>query len=276
MRTLSHDVLADGEQSAFVAVVITQERRQIEIAFVILARVIRLHTPLGRLLDVLLLRRLLALRIVVVRLLRRLLRRTLIILLGRLLPLLIILLLGRLRALGGLLLLLLLALLPPAIMLALGASLFKAGGDHRNADFVAHAIINLRAEDQVHFGMCALFDDGGGFVDFEQRHITATRDVEQDAACAVDGHIQQVAVDRRFCRLTSAVIAFSPPDSHQRRATFRHDRAYISEVEIDQRWHGNQFGNPLNTLPQHVVCQREGLLQGGAFVRHLEQAIVST
>ena len=53
-----------------------------------------------------------------------------------------------------------------------------------------------------------------------------------------------------------------------------HHRAHIGKVQVDHRRHGDQIGNALNTLTQHVVRLAEGFQHRGALANHLQQAII--
>ena len=63
-------------------------------------------------------------------------------------------------------------------------------------------------------------------------------------------------------------------DAEQRPAGVGHDRAHVGEVEVDHRRQGDQVGDPLHALAQHVVGDLEGLDHRGLLVEHLEQAVV--
>src|SRR5947199_1703133 len=70
-----------------------------------------------------------------------------------------------------------LALVPPV----------EAGGDHRDAHLVAHRVVDNGAEDDVGVGVGHAADDLGSLVDLEEAEVAPARDVEQDAAGALDG-----------------------------------------------------------------------------------------
>ena len=101
-------------------------------------------------------------------------------------------------------------------------------------------------------------------VDLEQGQVRAAGDVEQDAAGAVDGDVEQLAGDGLFGGDAGAVLAGGLAHCHQRRAAFGHDGAHVGEVQVDQAGDGDQFGDALDALAQHVVGHAEGILQAGA------------
>ena len=102
----------------------------------------------------------------------------------------------------------------------------------------------------------------------------AAGDIEEDAAGAVDGDVQQLAGDGHFGGEAGAVFAVGVTDRHQRGAAFGHDRAHVGKVEVDQAGDGDQFGDALDALAQDIIGEAEGVLQAGALVDHLQQAVV--
>src|SRR5581483_6282207 len=113
-----------------------------------------------------------------------------------------------------------------------------------------------------------------GLVDLEQAHVGAACHVEQDATCTVDGYVQQTAADSGFGGLAGTIFARRHADGHQCRTTLAHDGTHVGEVQVDQARHGDQFGNALDALPQHVVGHPEGVVQTGPLVHDLQQAVI--
>jgi len=62
------------------------------------------------------------------------------------------------------------------------AALLETGRNHGDAEFVAHALVDLGTEDDIHIRVCAFADHGSRFVDFKQAQVRAASDVEQNAA----------------------------------------------------------------------------------------------
>ena len=91
---------------------------------------------------------------------------------------------------------------------------------------------------------------------------------------AVDGYVEQPRTDSLFGGDPSPVFAHAAADSHQRRAALTHDRFHVGEVQVDQAGDGDQLGDALDALAQHVVGQLERLLQRHALVGDFQQAIV--
>jgi len=83
----------------------------------------------------------------------------------------------------------------------------EAGGDHGDADFVAHGLVDDVAEDEVDVGVGDLLDDVGRLVDLEQSEVRAAGDVEQDAAGAVDRRLEERAGDGLAGRLDRPAVA---------------------------------------------------------------------
>ena len=78
-------------------------------------------------------------------------------------------------------------------------------------------------------------------------------DVEQDPHRALDRLLQQRRGDSDLGRLGGAVLAAGRSDTHQGAAGVAHDRADVSEVEVDEPGNSDQVGDPLDALAQHVV-----------------------
>src|SRR5690606_17002945 len=93
---------------------------------------------------------------------------------------------------------------------------FKSRRNNGHADIVAHIRIDDRTEDHVDIGMRGLADDGGGLVDFEEGHVRTAGNVEEHAARAVDGDVEQLAGNGLFSGSLGAFIAGAATDSHER------------------------------------------------------------
>ena len=154
------------------------------------------------------------------------------------------------------------------------ARALKARGDHGDADLIAHVRVDHRAEDQVHIRVSGLLDDGRRLVDLEQGQVGPAGDIEQDAAGAIDGDVQQLAGDSLLGRHAGASSPLPHAHRHQRRPAFRHDRAHVGEVQVDQAGHGDQLGDALHALAQHIIRHAESILQVSALVDDLQQAVV--
>jgi len=44
------------------------------------------------------------------------------------------------------------------------------------------------------------------------------------------------------------------PDRHQSCTTFTHDGAHVGEVQVDQPGDGDQLGNALDALAEHIIA----------------------
>jgi len=117
-------------------------------------------------------------------------------------------------------------------------------------------------------------DDCSSLIDIEQRQVRAAGHIEQDAAGAVNGDVQQLAGDRHLGCNAGFVLAGGVSNRHQRRAAFRHDRLHIRKVQVDQTGDGDQLGNALDALAQHIIGHAEGILQAGALVHNLQQPVI--
>jgi len=85
--------------------------------------------------------------------------------------------------------------------------LIETSRDHGHANGIAHLLIDDCAEDQINIRMRGLFDNRGRLVHFVQRHVWTAGHVEQDAARAIDRHIQQLAGDRLLRCFDRAIFA---------------------------------------------------------------------
>ena len=144
----------------------------------------------------------------------------------------------------------------------------------RRAAKILHSRIDDSTEDEVDILVSGFTDDGSSFIDFIKGHVFAAGDVEQDAAGAGDGNVEQVIVDGLFGSLAGTVFTFTDTDSHQSCSAFGHDGTYIREVQVDETRDSDQFGNTLNTLAQHIVGLTEGSFHGHLLVNDLQQAVI--
>jgi len=120
-------------------------------------------------------------------------------------------------------------------------STFKSRGNNRDAEVVAHVRVNDRAEDHIDIGVSCFADDRCSLVDFKESHGWAAGDVEEDTTRAINGDIKKFAGDGILGGLLRSFIASTCSNSHKRRATLRHDRAYICKVKVDQTRDGDQL-----------------------------------
>ena len=95
-------------------------------------------------------------------------------------------------------------------------------------------------------------------------------DAEEHPAGALDARLEQRRGDGRRA---ASVARFwpDPADAHQA-APRAHDGAHVGEVEVDLARHGDQVGDALDALAQHVVGHAEGLR--GSTARPPEEAVV--
>src|SRR3954447_7711734 len=91
----------------------------------------------------------------------------------------------------------------------------EAGGDDRDPHLVAHGVVDDGTEDDVGVGMGHAADDLGRLVDLEEAEVAAARDVEQDAACALDGRLEEGAGDRGASGVQGPALARRVSDAHQ-------------------------------------------------------------
>ena len=103
----------------------------------------------------------------------------------------------------------------------------------------------------------------------------ATREVDEDAARALDRRVVQQRARHRFLRgVERTVGAAADPRAHHRHAHARHDRADVGEVEVDEAGNEDEIGDPLHGLLQDAVGDAEGLEQRRAAIDDGQQALV--
>src|SRR5215212_3290294 len=150
----------------------------------------------------------------------------------------------------------------------------EPGRDHRDPDLVPEGVVDHGPEDDVGVGVGGRSDHLGGLVDLEQAQVGAAGDVEEYAPGPVDRRLQQGRGDGLLGRGHGPVLAAGLADAHQRRAGLAHGRPHVGEVEVDQPGDGDQVGDPLHALEQHLVGQLERVQHRGGALGHLEQAVV--
>ena len=69
--------------------------------------------------------------------------------------------------------------------------MLKAGGDNRDANLIVHGLVHHSAEDEVDIRMSRFANDAGRLIDLIQAQVVAAGHIEQDAPCAVNGHVKQ-------------------------------------------------------------------------------------
>src|SRR6478672_11931335 len=162
------------------------------------------------------------------------------------------------------------ALRPALPLLALA----EPGGDHGDANLVAHRRVDHCAEDHHRVRVRGGGHDLGRFVDLEQADVGARGDVQEDSGRTLDRRLEQRRGDGDPGSLGRAVLAGGAPDPHQRRARLAHDRPHVGEVEVDEAGDGDQVGDPLHALSEHVVGEPKCLDHRRLALDDLEQAVV--
>ena len=150
----------------------------------------------------------------------------------------------------------------------------EAGGDDGDRHGAGAPLVDHGAEDDVGVVVGRVGDDARGLVDLVEREIRAAGDVEQDAARALDGAVQQRRADGHGGRLVGAIVSARLAHAHDRRAGVLHDGAHVREVQVDETRDGDEVGDALDALAQHVVGVAEGIDDRGAALHGAEQAVV--
>src|SRR5207302_11099658 len=129
-------------------------------------------------------------------------------------------------------------------------------------------------EDDVGVGVGDAADDLGRLVDLEQAKVAPARDVEQDAAGAFYGRLEQRAGDGGPRRVEGAAFARRIADAHQRRPGVGHDHLHVGEVGVDETGRRDEVGDALYTLQEHLVGHLESVQHRRLVVGHREQPVV--
>ncbi len=150
-----------------------------------------------------------------------------------------------------------------------------AGGDDGDAHLALQLLVEGRAEDDVGVGIDLVTDAVGRLIHFEERHVHAAGDVDQDAPRPLHRDVlEQRIVDGGLGGLHRALLAGGFAGAHHRLAHLAHHRANVSEVEIDQAGHDHQVGDAAHAGIEHVVGHLEGVGEGGLFRGDTEQVLV--
>src|SRR5918992_1986757 len=149
-----------------------------------------------------------------------------------------------------------------------------AGGDHRDPDLVLDLVVDHGPEDDVRLGVRRLGHGLGRLVDLPQGEVAPSGDRQQDRPRPLERRLEQRRLDRVRHGVHRAVLAAAHADPEQRLARLGHDRPNVGEVEVDQPGQGDQVGDALHALAQHVVGHAERLDHRGLLVEHREQARV--
>ena len=117
-------------------------------------------------------------------------------------------------------------------------------------------------------------DHLGGLVELEQAQVAGTRDVEEDAAGALDGGLQQRAGDGVAGGVQGPTLAGGLAHAHQSGAGVCEHHLHIGEVSVDEARRGDQVRDSLNALEQDLIGHLERVLQGRLVGGDGEEAVV--
>ena len=152
--------------------------------------------------------------------------------------------------------------------------MIESRGDHRYLNLFPQTRTDRRSKDDLRIRIRTVPDDLSRPVNLQDRHVIATRDIEQDPRCPIDSHFEQRARNSFLSGHHDAVSTATVPDAEQRSARLGHDRSHICEIQIDDAGQGDHVRDALNSLPQYVVGQPERLDEGQIRISDLKQAII--
>ena len=150
-----------------------------------------------------------------------------------------------------------------------------AGRNDRDAHPPGEVVVDGAAEDDVRILGHFLTDAVRSLVHFEQSHVVAAGDVDQQAAGA--GHagvLEQRVADGGFGGAYGAVLALGLAGAHHGLAHFGHYRADVGEIEVDEAGCDHQVGDAADAHVQHMVGHLEGFAPAGALVCEPEQVLI--
>ena len=155
-----------------------------------------------------------------------------------------------------------------------GAGPIEAGGDDRDADLFVHVLVDDRTEDHVHIGVRGFADDGGGLVDLVEGQAgppVMLKRIPRAPSMVMSSSWLEMACSAAFLARSSPLarptaINAAPPS----------DMIALTSAKsrLIKTGDGDEFGDALDALAQHIICSAEGILQGGFLVRDLQQAVI--
>ena len=154
------------------------------------------------------------------------------------------------------------------------ARALKTRGNHRDAHCILHVRIDHRAEDQVDIRVSGFLDDRRSLVDLEQGQVGTAGDVEQDAARAIDGDIQQLAGDGLLGSHAGASSPLAVPTAIS--AAPPSDMIVRTSAKSRLIRPGTVISSEMPWTPWRSTssARRKACLQVGALVHDLQQAVV--
>ncbi len=105
-------------------------------------------------------------------------------------------------------------------------------------------------------------------------HVSGTCEVDDYAAGALDGRIEERAVDRLLNSGRRSALTGSTADTHVADTCICHDTANVSKVEVDETRDSNEVGNTGNTKLQYLVGHIECIINGCVFISDIEELVI--
>ena len=138
----------------------------------------------------------------------------------------------------------------------------EARGDDGNFHLVADVGVDAGTEDDVRRIIDHGTDETRRGAHFVKGEVVAADDVEEHAGRALDGRIEQRAVDGELDRLHNAVFALGDADAHMREPPVFEDGAHVGKVEVDERRRDDEVRNAADTLLEHFVRDAQRIRHG--------------
>ena len=107
-----------------------------------------------------------------------------------------------------------------------------------------------------------------------EAQVGAAGDGEQHALGAFHRGLQQRGVDGLLGSVECAVVPTGEADAHEGGTGVSHHGANVSKVDVDHARDGDEVGNTLHTVVEHLVGGTEGLDDGQLLAAQLHEAVV--
>ena len=122
--------------------------------------------------------------------------------------------------------------------------------------------------------MDGILHEGRSLFDLLEPHVHRAGDVDEHAARAVDGRLEQGTGDGHAGSLLGLALACRAADSHVRKARVFHDGGDIGEVEVDKARVADQVADGLHRLAQDVIGDLKCVGEGDLLIGRVFQALV--
>ena len=157
----------------------------------------------------------------------------------------------------------------------IGAVLIQTGGDNGNADFVAHAVVINRTEDDKRIAVGVVLDGFHSGTDFGHTNALLSRNVNQQTlSTAKLNTFKQRAGNGHGGSRNGTVGTFGFAGTHHGGTASTHNRSDVFEVQVDLTNLLNQFGDACAGVEEHFVGLFKAFAHRGVFSELFFELIV--